>query len=150
MSREDGSTSTGFGRVLVFVYGIFAVAATARSAVQLATKASEAPLAYVLSALAGVVYCVATYGMAKDRRRLALAAVLVELVGVVTVGAWSLLDPGAFPDQTVWSDLGRATATYPRSSPSSGCGGCSAAVADGRAATVVQPPGWVTPLTVSE
>jgi len=55
MSREDGSTSTGFGRVLVFVYGIFAVAATARSAVQLATKASEAPLAYVLSALAGVV-----------------------------------------------------------------------------------------------
>ena len=140
MSREDGSTSTGFGRVLVFVYGIFAVAATARSAVQLATKASEAPLAYVLSALAGVVYCVATYGMAKDRRRLALAAVLVELVGVVTVGAWSLLDPGAFPDQTVWSDLGRATATYPRSSPSS-----AVVAARPPSLTAEQPPWFSRP-----
>lgn len=113
MSRADGSTSTGFGRVLVFVYGIFAVAATARSALQLATKASEAPLAYALSAVAGVVYCVATYGMATDRRRLALAAVLVELVGVVTVGTWSLLDPAAFPDQTVWSDFGQGYGYVP-------------------------------------
>jgi cytochrome bd-type quinol oxidase subunit 2 len=113
VSREDGATNTGFGRVLVFVYGIFAVAASARSMVQLATKASEAPLAYVLSALAGVVYCVATYGMATDRRRLALAAVLVEVVGVVVVGAWSLMDPDAFPDQTVWSDFGQGYGYVP-------------------------------------
>ncbi len=111
--REPTATTSGFGRVVAFCYGIFAVAATSRSAVQLATKADEAPLAYALSALAGVVYCVATYGMAKDRRRLALAAVLVELVGVVAVGTWSLLDPGAFPDQTVWSDFGQGYGYVP-------------------------------------
>ena len=52
------STSRGFGRVLVAVYGLFALAATARSAVQIATKFHEAPLAYLLSAFAAVVYVV--------------------------------------------------------------------------------------------
>jgi hypothetical protein len=108
-----GETGRGFGRVLVFVYGIFAVAATARSVVQLATKASEAPLAYSLSAFAGVVYCVATWAIARNRRRLALAAVLVELVGVLGVGTWSVLAPGDFPDQTVWSDFGQGYGYFP-------------------------------------
>ena len=53
------STRTGAGRALVAVYGVFALAATARSLVQLATKASEAPLAYSLSAVAGLVYIAA-------------------------------------------------------------------------------------------
>ena len=46
------STRTGAGRVLVAVYGVFALAATARSLVQLLTKADEAPLPYALSAVA--------------------------------------------------------------------------------------------------
>ena len=54
------STATGFGRVLIAVYGLFAFAATARSTVQIATKFHEAPLAYLLSAFAAVVYIVAT------------------------------------------------------------------------------------------
>lgn len=96
----------GWGRTLVFVYGVFAVAATARSGYQLATRASEAPLPYALSALAAVVYVVATWALAREHRRVAWAAVLVELVGVLVVGATSLLLPQDYPDATVWSGFG--------------------------------------------
>lgn len=103
------STRSGAGRVLIAVYGVFAVAATARSLVQLATKADEAPLAYALSAVAGLVYIAATLGLAEvgsNPRRLAWAAVGFELVGVLAVGTLSLLEPGWFPDETVWSSFG--------------------------------------------
>lgn len=103
------STKGGLGRALVVVYAVFAVAATARSAVQLLTRADEAPVAYGLSALAAVVYIAATLGLAEvgpAPRRTAWAAVLFELVGVLTVGTWTVLDPGLFADQTVWSDYG--------------------------------------------
>jgi cytochrome bd-type quinol oxidase subunit 2 len=99
-------TGRGFGRVLVFVYGVFAVAATGRSTLQLATQASEAPVPYALSAVAAVVYIVATFALATDRRRLALVAVGTELVGVLVVGVTSLLLPEDYPDATVWSDFG--------------------------------------------
>jgi hypothetical protein len=103
---ERTGTGRGFGRVLVFVYGIFALAATGRSTLQLATKASEAPLPYALSAFAAVVYVVATFALASGRRRLALVTVGIELVGVLVVGVTSLLLPQDYPDQTVWSDFG--------------------------------------------
>ena len=103
---HGADTHTGFGRVLVFVYGIFALSASARSGVQLATKASQAPVPYALSAIAAVIYIVATYALATDHRRLALAAVGTELVGVLAVGTASVVAPGDFPDQTVWSDYG--------------------------------------------
>jgi hypothetical protein len=77
--------------------------------VQIATRFDEAPLAYVLSALAGVVYIVATVGIARSgrtSRRVAVASITVELVGVLVVGALSILDPAAFPDDTVWSRFG--------------------------------------------
>lgn len=96
----------GFGRVLVFVYGVFAFAATGRSSFQLATKASEAPVPYSLSALAAVIYVVATFALATGRRRLALAAVATEMAGVLAVGLTSLLLPQDYPDSTVWSDFG--------------------------------------------
>jgi hypothetical protein len=102
---SDG-TGHGFGRVLVAVYAVFALAASARSIYQLATKADEAPIAYALSALAGVVYVVATLALATDRRRLAIATIGFELVGVLSVGALTLVDASLFPDQTVWSDFG--------------------------------------------
>ena len=92
------STSRGFGRVLIAVYGLFALAATARSAVQLATKFHEAPLAYLLSAFAAVVYIVATVSLARGdaaSRRVATVAISIELVGVVTVGAASLRITGS-------------------------------------------------------
>src|SRR5690606_41936825 len=48
-------TNAGFGRFLVAVYGVFALAATARAAVQILRDWDEAPLAYALSGLAAVV-----------------------------------------------------------------------------------------------
>lgn len=99
-------TGSGPGRLLVAVYGILALAATARGIYQVATKLSEAPLAYLLSLFAGLVYCVATYALATNRRSIAWPAVLVELVGVLTVGTLSVVDVGEFPDETVWSGFG--------------------------------------------
>jgi cytochrome bd-type quinol oxidase subunit 2 len=91
------------------VYAIFAVAATARSAVQIATRFDEAPVAYSLSALAAVIYVVATVALARgDRtsRRVATIAISIELGGVLVVGAASLLWPEAFPSASVWSGFG--------------------------------------------
>ena len=100
-------TSHGFGRVLVAVYAVFALAASARSIVQLLTEVeSDTLVPYVLSAFAGVVYVIATYALARNHRRLALVTIAIELAGVLTVGILSLVDQGLFPDQTVWSDFG--------------------------------------------
>lgn len=105
--------SSGPGRLLVAVYAVFAVSASARAAVQLATSYGEAPVAYLLSALAAGVYAVATVGLYRGDRRLALPAVLIELVGVLVVGTLSLLDRSAFPDATVWSAYGRGYGYVP-------------------------------------
>jgi hypothetical protein len=104
-----GRTDRGPGRVLVLVYAVFALAATGRSTLQLATQAGDALLAYSLSALAAVIYVVATVCLARPgprATRLAWAAVAVELVGVLAVGTLTLADPALFPDDTVWSQFG--------------------------------------------
>ncbi|PRY38530.1 hypothetical protein LY71_1222 [Geodermatophilus tzadiensis] len=108
-----GGTAAGPGRVLVAVYAVFALAAGARAGVQLATRFSEAPVAYLLSALAAAVYVVATVALARGGRRVALAAITVELVGVLAVGVLSLTDRAAFPDETVWSAFGRGYGYVP-------------------------------------
>ena len=99
-------TGVGAGRLLVAVYGVLALAATARGLYQVGTKLSEAPLAYVLSLLAGIVYVVATLALARDLRTLAWATVGFELAGVLVVGLLSVVDVGDFPDETVWSQFG--------------------------------------------
>lgn len=104
-----GALRTGPGRLLVAVYAVFAVSASARALVQVGTRLGEAPLAYLLSALAAAVYVVATVSLARSTAtsfRVAVVAVAVELVGVVCVGVLSLADPVAFPDETVWSGFG--------------------------------------------
>jgi hypothetical protein len=106
----------GPGRLLVAVYGIFALAATARAVFQIATKFEQAPLAYLLTACAAVVYVLATVSLAKPGARwyrISVAAVTVELVGVVGVGLFSLLDPAAFPSDTVWSAFGQGYGYVP-------------------------------------
>jgi hypothetical protein len=111
---SDGrAIRSGPGRVLIAVYAIFALSATARAAVQIATKFAEAPLAYLLSALAGFVYIVATVALAKGMRALAWAAVGFELLGVLTVGTLTVLVAGDFPDDTVWSVYGRGYGFVP-------------------------------------
>jgi hypothetical protein len=104
-ARPD--TSHGFGRVLVAVYAVFAIAASARSIVQLLTEVeSDTVVPYTLSAFAGVVYVIATYALARNHRRLALVTIAIELAGVLTVGVLTLADGDLFSDQTVWSDFG--------------------------------------------
>ena len=103
------STRTGPGRLLVAVYGLFALSASARAAVQIATKFSHAPVAYVLSAFAGLVYILATVTLtagSSTARRIAVVSCSVELAGVLVVGTWSLVDRATFPDATVWSGYG--------------------------------------------
>jgi hypothetical protein len=95
--------------VLVTLYAIFALAATSRAVVQIATKFSEAPLAYLLSLFSGLVYIGATIGLTTSKpwsRTLAWISCGTELVGVVTVGILSIADHAAFPDDTVWSRFG--------------------------------------------
>jgi hypothetical protein len=104
VSERTSSTRTGFGRILVFVYGVFAVAATARAVVQLATQASTAPLAYSLSLFSGLVYIVATWALATGRRRVALVTIGVELTGVLVIGTFSHSDD--LEKASVWSNYG--------------------------------------------
>ena len=106
-------TSTGPGRALVAVYGVLALSATARAVFQVATKLSQAPVAYLLSLFAALVYIVATVALAMSRRRLAWAAVLTELTGVLVVGTVSLVARQEFPDATVWSGYGQGYGYVP-------------------------------------
>lgn len=106
---ENAARRSGPGRVLIAVYGVFALAAGARAGVQIATRFHEAPVAYLLSGFAAAVYILATVTLARSGRtshRIAVASCSIELIGVVTVGTYSLVDSAAFPDATVWSAYG--------------------------------------------
>lgn len=95
--------------MIVSLYALLALAATGRSALQISEYFSRAPLAYLLSALAALIYLVATGALARgDRtsRRVATVAISVELAGVLAVGVASYAVPSAFPDKTVWSHFG--------------------------------------------
>ena len=101
---------SGIGRVLVAVYGVLALAALGRSFVQIVAKFDEAPLAYSLSALAAVVYVVATISLVRPGRvwyRVAWATIVFEFTGVIVVGVLSVVYPELFPHDTVWSWFGR-------------------------------------------
>ena len=105
------STRHGLGRILVFVYGLFALSATARALVQLATQASTAPVAYTLSLFSGIVYIVATWALATERRRVALVTICVELTGVLVIGTFS--HPDDIDKASVWSDYGNGYGFVP-------------------------------------
>ena len=109
----------GPGRLLIAVYGVFALSATARASFQLITKFEEAPLAYSLSAISALVYVVATLALAKGERWRTLAYVTVgfELVGVLAVGLLSLLVPELFAHPSVWSVFGAGYAFIPLGLP---------------------------------
>lgn len=122
-TRPPDALAVGWGRALVFAYGVFAVAATGRSLVQLSTDAGKAPLAYSLSLFAAVVYLVATTSLLLGGRvgwRVAGAAVSIELLGVLSVGALSYAATDLFPDQTVWSHFGQGYGFLPLVLPFAG------------------------------
>lgn len=97
-------------RIIVSIYVVLSLAALGRSSFQIFTKIDDAPLAYSLSALAAVVYVIATVSVAMGHRpiarRIAQWSLSFELVGVLGVGGLSLILPELFPDQTVWSQFG--------------------------------------------
>jgi hypothetical protein len=108
---DDGRrrAGTGPGRLLVAVYAVFAIAATGRASLQIIEYFDRARLAYLLSALAALIYIIATIARARGDRtsvRVATWSCSIELAGVLTVGVASYVDRAAFPDQTVWSHFG--------------------------------------------
>lgn len=108
--------SSGPGRALVFVYGVFAVAATGRSLVQLGLDAGRAPFAYSLSVVAAAIYLVATTCLLLGgvrAWRIAVVSCCVELVGVISIGVLSYVDTELFPDKTVWSHFGQGYGFLP-------------------------------------
>lgn len=99
----------GIGRVLIIVYVILALAATGRSVYEIIAKFDEAPFAYSLSAVAAVVYIVATIALMAPGPvwyRVAWVTITFELVGVLTVGTLSLFLPELFAKASVWSWYG--------------------------------------------
>ncbi|MFE3649239.1 MULTISPECIES: hypothetical protein [unclassified Streptomyces] len=99
----------GPGRLLVTLYGVFTVAAASRSLFQLIAQFDRAPLAYLLSAVSALVYGFITFSLVRGgegARRAAVVCCALELLGVVGIGTWTLVDPAAFADSTVWSYFG--------------------------------------------
>ena len=114
---------SGVGRVLIAVYAILALAALGRSGYQLATKFNDAPVAYVLSAIAAVVYVVATISLILPGRgwaRVAWITISFELAGVLIVGSLSVLVPALFQHHTVWSIYGIDYVFFPLVMPAMG------------------------------
>lgn len=118
--------SSGVGRVLVAVYAILAIAATGRSVFQIIDRFDEAPIAFSLSAVAAVVYLVATLALALGWRRTALLTICFELAGVLVIGTISIFWPGTLGletvdpfgrEATVWSAYGAGYLFVPLALP---------------------------------
>lgn len=113
--RLVSSQLAGPGRILVAVYAVLAVAATGRSVFQIVDRFEEAPIAFSLSALAAVVYIVATLALAFRWSTLAWVTIAFELVGVLAIGTVSVVAPALLGldsvdpfgrEATVWSAYG--------------------------------------------
>ena len=108
--------SLGVGRLLIAIYAIFALSATARACYQLIREFDQAPLAYSLSAISALVYVLATISLTKQQakwQRIAKITIWFELIGVLVVGALSLLLPDLFAHPSVWSGFGVGYAFIP-------------------------------------
>jgi NhaP-type Na+/H+ and K+/H+ antiporter len=116
MTTTPSSRPKGLGLVLIAVYGLLALAATGRSVYQIASEFDNAPLAYSLSALAGIVYIVATIALVAPGPtwyRIAWFTIAFELLGVLVVGTLSVFDPELFTAKAVWSFYGRGYGFVP-------------------------------------
>ncbi|MEN9956701.1 MAG: hypothetical protein RIR46_309 [Actinomycetota bacterium] len=106
MSEKPG---LGVGRLLVAVYAVFALSATARASYQLFREFDEAPVAYSLSLVSALTYILVTVALTKTGekwQRIARFTVWFELFGVITVGIASLVLPSLFNHPSVWSGFG--------------------------------------------
>jgi hypothetical protein len=117
---SPATEGAGWGRALTAAYAFMALAAGARSIVQIATEFGAAPLAFSLSAMSAAIYLLAAVALRREGERwwiAGTAACSVELLGVLAVGTWSLLDPGLFPAATVWSGFGSGYGCFPLALP---------------------------------
>lgn len=112
-TRTARPKTSGAGRTLIVFYFIMTIAALARSVFEIVSHFSVAPLAYLLSLFAGIVYLIATIALITPGRpafRIAQVAITIELVGVLVVGALSVIDLSLFPfsgdRSTVWAYFG--------------------------------------------
>jgi hypothetical protein len=115
MSTRRPAAPAGPGRILVAVYAVLAIAATGRSVFQIVDRFHEAPIAFSLSALAAVVYLLATLALAFRWDAIAWATIGFELVGVLVIGSLSVAAPAVLGlesvdpfgrEATVWSVYG--------------------------------------------
>lgn len=101
----------GDGQVALLAgYSILALAAVGRSTYELLFKFSEAPVPYLFSSLAAVVYLVACWAIWRGDAlgvRVGKVACTFELVGVLVIGTLTVLGDSAFDVGTVWSYYGR-------------------------------------------
>lgn len=108
-TTSPAKTRSGPHLVLLTVYAIFALAAGARSLVQVFTHFDEAPIAYLLSVVAAATYVAGWFAIrraAAGSAGFAKVMLWVELAGVLVVGVLSLVVPSWFPDDSVWSKFG--------------------------------------------
>jgi len=104
------SSRSGFSRVLVALYGVLALAATARGVYELIVKFQLAPVSYSLSLVSALVYIVATVALINVAKptwyRIARITIFFELFGVIAVGTLSFTATNLFAHPSVWSWYG--------------------------------------------
>lgn len=96
--------------MILALYVVFVIGSVSRATAQILTQYEVAPLAYNLSAVAALIYVVATISLALPGERawrVSVVAISIELLGVLVVGTWSFLRPEAFADASVWSHFGQ-------------------------------------------
>lgn len=123
--RSSDQLRSGFGRLLTLAYIVFAVSAGVRALYQIAAKFSDAPFAYLLSALAAFVYLLAAIAMLRGGDKgfaVAATACLFEFFGVIVVGTLSVVESEWFPADTVWSSFGAGYGYVPLVLPLLGLG----------------------------
>ena len=103
---KDQRREFGSGNLVVALYAIFALSATVRASYQIFRKFEEAPFAYSLSLIAGLVYILASISLVRSNFELAKWTIYFELTGVIVVGILSIVLPSIFAHPTVWSYFG--------------------------------------------
>jgi hypothetical protein len=102
--RGDAQTA------LLAAYSILAFAAVGRSTYELIFKFNEAPVAYLLSTFAAIVYVVGAWAIWSGTRRAIMIGRIsctFEMIGVLVVGTLTTFGSSLITVDTVWSYYGR-------------------------------------------
>jgi len=116
------------GCVLGISYPVLALSIRVRALYQIFVRDDIAnKLGPTLTAIAAGLYLIAAIGFVLRRKwawRMSVGALIIEMLGVIGVGALSFIAPEMF-EYTVWRPSGRITGFSPSSSLCSACCGCS-------------------------